>query len=121
MHRLRVRPLLLKLGQPQNEQSQPLCSSRRRCEARSLPKLKLMAFLIGAHVCQSDGVPPTPTTSAHLPALIGHRPRSEWMMSYMITGAGGRLIHRTEQPGLADQLGGWGKETAKLLFDNSFE
>lgn len=71
-----------------------------------------MAFLIGAHVCQSDGVPPTPITSAHLPPLIGHQPHSGWMMSYMITGAGGRLIRGTEQPGLADQLGGWGKETA---------
>lgn len=53
-----------------------------------------MAFLIGAHVCQSDRVLLTRATSAHLPRrrsllpLIGQQLQIGWMMSYMITGAG---------------------------------
>lgn len=93
--RLHARPLLLKPGQPQNEQSQPLCSSRQRWEARLQLKLKLMAFLIGAHVCQSDRVLATWTTSAHLPRqhsllpLVGRQLQSGWIKLCVTTGADG--------------------------------
>lgn len=93
--RLHARPLLLKLGQPQNEQSQPLCSSRQRREARLQLKLKLMAFLIGAHVCQSDRVVATWTTSAHLPRqrsllpLVGRQLQSGWIKPCITTGSDG--------------------------------
>lgn len=62
--------LLLKVSHPQNEQSQPLCSSRQRCEARLQRKWKLIAFLIGARLSKwPSAVDMNYIRSPDLPAL----------------------------------------------------